>query len=848
MSQNLIDLSNYFLTVTKISTNINIGFISLFSESNTNTVISGTSLTTRKIIISSLLEFEYAFLLTSQIINPLNIITLGKSFYQIYKASQNISSAFTDLFSQLLSNINDASTIAYSQTSSNIISISSSYQQSVIALKNIISNFNLLSSKLFDISTIILSIDIINNDVLSKAISAASDAAQQISLNFNVFYTDFYIVSTTFIPGINVVNQLNLIPINFSIFSIAFQQAYLICSVFNVRPNPVSSSPLSIAFNNLYIKFLNIANLFNDQDNINNSIYIYASSGLIKIFQIVYYQFAIIYQYTINPETNTELFTYYNYNKYISTILGNVYLLLNSELNINFTYTKPFVSNIILNMYNNYEDITNILLIIINDLQDIKYIINSPSSFKNALIQYQNTFIKYTESYLEINNFKSKYDLLNSFNNIATYHLQFINELLNFIPSVLYPVPESLNITYPNIDSNILSNPLNNISLYFKNIAQEFQIIFISNNQIQSNLFNNIVNALYILSNVFIQASVNLSDIPQLYTSLYQIYTLFNNLSILFSFPYDSNLTVNYNIPPSSSLSNNFSNLSKEFISLSNINLPFDCLSSCFSSIANISNDISNIFEKDNLIYDLINYLNIKFQQYTQIWNIAYISIYYLSSPISTISPTSFSSSLLSASNSCKNISKSYNSIKNIESNIYINFDSSILNYDLLSYLFMNASNSTSEIELSNAFQQINTILSNEQKSFEMIVNVSSYVNLFPNNDKTLYILNNLISNFNLFSSSISSASSTISNLQFTIKHPLSFSIALDAVSLSISEISNGYTLLITSLDNVSIPLQNILIGNKNLSSAINQAYISITSISPKIYNGIIAVNAPFDN
>lgn len=877
-TQNIIDLSNGFLSASYFAGDISIGIISLFSSGYKNTTISGVSLTTRKILISSLLELQDSLFLTSEIINPnylpipLTLQSLGMSFYEVYKAAKNISTAFTQLFLQLLNNVNQAARSAYHQTSTDIQAITSTYQQSVISLKSIIRNFNSLSSQLLSLSTIIGSIDFITADnlVLAKALNAAAHAASKISSEFNIFYTDFYIVSTTFIPGKSVANQLNLIPLSFSVFSIAFQQAYLACTQLSITPNPVSSLPLSIAFNNVYMDILNISNLFNNQNLVQNSIFNYLTDGLIQIIQIGYNQLALIFQYLITPTSNSELFNYLYYNAYIENILFNIYNVVIAQLQIN--YSDLSLSNDIFNQISiYYQDASDNILNAINNLNDIKFLFNSNDTMKNILLSTKTSLFYIGGIFSNVIQTNSLTDIINDFNEINLYHEQIYIEFLLLANSVMYIVPKPLSINYPILNPNssalnIFSNDFNSISTYTQKIAQDFENIF-GNLENQTQFFQNIINGFYILSEIYLQISINVHSnltMQDLYESTYQIYffrkiisssltSLYNNINLI-----DNTPILN------SSLQNLLTNMSNILTQdsligdiIPSLNLPSSLtsiLSLCFSLI---SEPNANLFN-ESLPHNLINILDIRFKQYTAIHYVIFNSIYYLSVNVPILSsPTSFSSSLSLVATSCKNISLAYSSMQNIISlnpdNSLFNFNVSILNYNVLYYLFNNASNATSETDLANAFKQIYNIFLNEQEAREInlqSLNVIPINNIFSNNNSVLYSINNLITQYNVLSSSLNAASSAIDILEFTIQHPSNLSFSLAAASSAITEISNAYDNLITNLSSSSDTLfnsfSNVINSMSDLTDSFNQAYISISNVSAETYDSVLAFNAPF--
>lgn len=888
MSQELLNLSNSFLNVSQIISDINIGFISLFS-SNSNSTLSNISSVTRQIIIASLLETQNSFYLLYQTINPnyqpivLTLDTLGKAFYEIYKSFDDVSSAFTQLFLQLLLNVNQSATAAYSQTSSDIQSITSSYQQSVISIKSIISNFNLLSIEFSSISEVITSINLlnVNNLILSNIFNAASESAIKISSEFNVFYVDFYIVSTTFIPGADVANELNIIPLSFSTLSIAFQEAYIVVSNLSSTPNPVSGNPLSISFNEVYLNLLNISNLF-IQTNIQNSIYEYATPALNQILQISYSELANAFQFIVSPSSNSQFFNSLYNCYYIGKMISNIYNILISELKILYTYSSSLNNNIFDELYKYYQNASFAMETAVFSLNNIEFIINSTSTLKNILTLFQASLYFTGSSFLSIKDASSSNELFSILEKVNLYNNTIQNEFNLSIYSIMYPIVQG-NVSYP-VNSDVIlqvfSNSFNTIAMYTKELAQEFENLFgVPDFQytIQNQIFQNVINAYYILSEIYIETSINLYpnvSSQKFYINIYQIYNIYSIMSSLLSSLYSNiNLSETAVIPSSLFLNivTYFNNIGEVFNSMSSIvnslDLPSennDILSSCFVYIYNMNQNIFNSFNENIASIEniapskLITLLNIYTKRISEIWNIAFVSVYYPSNQISSlITPTSFSSSLSSASISCQNIADSLSAIQDIislnPSNLLFSFEINTLNYNTLSYLFSSASNASSESELFNVFNQINSILLNDKNNYiinSIIFDIIPIRNIFPNNMNMLYAINNVVTNFNLFSNALSSASSSINILEFSINHPTDLSYSLAGASQAILEIISGFTEMITSLSGISQnsidAFSQITQGVTDLSSSFKQAYASISDISAPTYNSVLAINAPF--
>lgn len=808
-NQDLINLSNAFLKCYQLTSTLNIGFINITESVNT-------------IETSSFLNFSNSFLLLSQTIDPLytpiilTLDTLSSAFHNIYKASQDVS-----------------------YSSFNFKNESNSFD---INLKNIIFNFNLLSNELVYISSIIEILGIIN---LEEIINAASNAIYEIALQFS-----------------NLNYNITLIKINFSVFSIAFQQAYVVTAYLSNIPSQINNTPLSNAFNNIYNDFINISLLFND---VKYSPYSFASQGLIQIIQIAYNQLGYTFKYLSNASSNTELFNGLYYNSYIDNMVDNIYDLLISELAITYVYSVPAHPSDITAVISNYvKDISSNLSIIIDNIDNIEYIINSPNSLKNVLSSIQITFNNIVYAFSLGYTIKSSSDLTSYLLNINFYHYEIFNGFNLAYSTVLYIVPESLNLTYPNINSNEnFANLFNNASIYLQNISQNYESMVLSfgKTTLQGNFFQNIVNSFHILSQIFENASVKLFNltIQELYVCFYQIYNMYNNISLLFTSLFNNlNLIENITIPINIDISNNYNNLSNIFNSIvdliPSLNIPNSSnLILSFQFIANNNLNLSKIFNMENPFYTLITYLYITYKQSTQIWNDILVIISYISVDVPVLSiSTSLSSSLLSASNACKNIAISYLSLeKIIPNNLIFNYDFLIINYYTLSSIFNNASNSLSSSELLLAFKQINIILNNQNNNvLKDVFSIIPIRNIYQNNIQILYGLNNLITNYNLLSSSLLSASNSINILQFNIDHPIEFSVSLNVISQSILEISTDYNSLISTLssssqDSLNV-IKNITDSMSNLYISANQLYTSIEIISPEKFTSVLAINAPF--
>lgn len=816
-SQNIIDLSNLFLKASQLCSNINIGFSSFYIDNN-NSGINKLARTLREIFISSLLGSQNAFLLLSQTFDPsykpipLTIDTLGIAFYQVYKAFENIGSAFNEMGSQNYKNLPQYSTAAYNQAANQFQSIIAPDQQATVALNIIISNFNLLSNTLSNAASIIQIINIVNNnDILVKAIIAASKASQGLSIAFTTFYKDYYLVSTIDLANTNT----EVFGPNFYTISISFQQAYLMCSYLSNFPILQQKSLTSDAFNNISNIFFDISNLF---ININNSPFDLIPSGLQDVLLIAYYQLGLSFNYLSNSNTNTELFNGLFYNSYIDKIIINIYDQIIYDLTY-LSFSTPVYTYDIVNKISEYlKNISSNLSIIIDNI-DIQPI-NSITLLKSTFSLIKNKFDNLSLAFLK--EIKTHDDLLSYFTNINIYNTQIYNEFSLSYSTVKYIALEPL-ITYPISYNKIL---FSKISTYFSKISQDFLIL------------NNIdlANSFSILSLIF-----NNSD--PLYIILYQIYNCCIFISSILS-------TSNFDVISHSitqNISINFNNLGVVFKligeSITNSNKSSDTiyiLSSSFDLISNISIDLSNIFNINNSA--LITYLDIAFKQYVKIFNIAYVSSY-LSTNTSKIS-SSFSSSLSSISNACNNISNSYSSLNFISDSI-LNFDFNVLEYKILSYLFKIASNSSSQNDLINVFQHIYSIVDNEilYSSSNEVVSVISIKNLFPNNNKTLFAINNLVSNYNIFASSLDSAASAVNILPFNIDNPINFSVALLSASYSIYEIAYTYSILGASLSLSSSDLTNQLsiinLSILDFNASINQVYKSITYIPPKTFTSI---------